>query len=331
VPYIFGYEENKVHATLEGSWQKQVVLPAGVLATPYLGGRLDAAHYDGASALLAGPISLFEATPIAAIDFRWPWVANSGYDSHIFEPIAQLVYHGSSTTLTGITNDNAQSFVFDDTLLFDYERFSGTDRQETGLRATFGGRYLANFEDGAWLQLIGGQSYHLAGTNAFGIVDEAQTGNSSGLSGGASYLVFGATGSPGYGLDFGAKTQIDSSTFRLMRAAIASGAHWGAYALGAAYTYIPANPLVGTIIDQHEATLSATGPLYFDYWYANASVSWDIAANTWLEAGGGITYDDGYFVAGAFGQVNGPTHSTPNATSFGIKFRLRGPDGEWGY
>ena len=116
-----------------------------------------------------------------------------------------------------------------------------------------------------------------------------------------------------------------------MRAAIASGVNWDGYTLGADYTYIAANPAVGTIVDQHEATLSASGPLFIDYWYANASVSWDIAANSWLEAKGGLTYDDGYFVAGAFGQINGPTHSSPNATSFGLKFRLRGPDGEWGY
>jgi LPS-assembly protein len=116
-----------------------------------------------------------------------------------------------------------------------------------------------------------------------------------------------------------------------MRAAIASGASWGDYHVGAAYTYIPANPAVGTILDQHEATLSATGPLPLDYWYADGSVSWDLAANSWLEATAGLTYDDGYFVAGVFGQVNGPTHSSPNAQSFGVKFRLRGPDGEWGF
>jgi LPS-assembly protein len=338
IPYIFGYEQNKFHATLEGSWQKQVVLPGGVLATPYLGARLDAGYFERSGPPLAPPpptpdsgISLLEATPIAAIDFRWPLVADSDFGSHIFEPVAQLVYRGSSTTLTGITNDNAQSFVFDDTLLFDYNRFSGTDRQETGLRANIGGRYLANFDDDAWLQLIGGQSYHLAGTNALGIIDHAQTGNSSGLEGTASYLVLGAKGSPGYGIDVGAKTQIDSSTFRVMRAAVASGVSWRSYRVGAAYAYIPANPAVGTIVDQHEATLSASGPLFLDYWYADASLSWDIAANTWLEAAGGITYDDGYFVAGLFGKINGPTHENPNGSSFGLKFRLRGPDGEWGY
>jgi LPS-assembly protein len=43
-----------------------------------------------------------------------------------------------------------------------------------------------------------------------------------------------------------------------------------------------------------------------------------------------VTYDDGYFVLGGYGSVTGPTHSTPNSTSFGLKFRLRGPAGDWG-
>ncbi len=332
VPYIRGYEETKVHATLEGSWQNQFILPGGIAATPYLGLRLDAGYYDGASALLAGPVSLLEATPIAAMDIRWPVVATNGYDSHLFEPIAQLVYRGSSTTLTGITNDDAQSFVFDDTLLFSYNRFSGEDRQETGLRANIGGRYLINFEDGGWLQLIGGKSYHLAGVNALGIIDHAQTGNSTGLGMSPSYFVLGAQGSPGWGLDLGAKAQVDSSTMRIMRAAAAGNISLNTgHVAGLAYTYIPANPAVGTIADQHEATLSASGPLPFDYWYANGSVSWDIAQNTWLETTAGVTYDDGYLVVGAFGAINGPTHSTPNGYSFGLKFRLRGPAGEWGF
>ena len=338
VPYVFAYEQNKIHATVEAAWQNQYILPAGFVATPYLGLRLDAGYFDRSGPALPAPyptpassVSLFEATPIAAMDVRWPLVAVNGYDSHLFEPVAQIVYRGSSTSLVGIVNDDAQSFVFDDTLLFSYNRFSGTDRQETGLRANIGGRYLANFGDGSWLQLIGGQSFHLAGTNALGIVDHAQTGNSTGLGTPASYMVFGAQGSPGYGLQFGAKAQFDPNALRVMRAAVASSVAIDRYNFGLSYTYLPANPAVGTIADQHEATLSATGPLPFDYWYANASASWDIAQSTWLEATGGVTYDDGYFVAGVFGTVTGPTHSSPNSHSFGVKFRLRGPSGEWGF
>jgi LPS-assembly protein len=330
VPYIFAYEENKIHAMIEASWQNQYIVPGGIVATPYLGLRGDAAHYDGSSVLLPGPISLLEATPIAAMDVRWPVIAVNGYDTHLFEPIAQIVYRGSSTTLTGITNDDAQSFVFDDTNLFSYNRFSGADRQETGLRANIGGRYLANFEDGSWLQLIGGQSYHLAGLNALGVPDTSQTGTSTGLGGTASYVVLGVQGSPSSGLTLGAKTQLDPASFSVKRAGVAAQFAFDDVSVGGDYAFILADPTVGTVTDQHEVTGWFSTPLPIDYWYASASASWDIAGNTWLQATGRLTYDDEYFVTSVYGSINGPTHSTPNALSVGMNFKLRTPLGEFG-
>src|SRR5690606_6374132 len=35
VNYVFGYQQQKVHGTLEASWQNQYVTPMGVVATPY--------------------------------------------------------------------------------------------------------------------------------------------------------------------------------------------------------------------------------------------------------------------------------------------------------
>ena len=326
VPYVFGLEGNKGHAMVEGAWQKQFVLPGGVLATPYAGLRIDAASYDGASALGPGEVSLLEATPIAAMDFRWPLVAAYGADSHLFEPIAQVVYRGSTNSMVGIVNDDAQSFVFDDSLLFSYNRFSGIDRQETGLRANVGGRYLADFADGSWLQLIAGQSFHFDGVNAFGVVDQAQTGNSSGLENDQSYIVLGAQGSLGGPTQLGAKAQIDPAAWQLMRLTAAAKTSFYDYSFGASYTFIPADVTVGTIEDQQEVTGNVSGPLPFDYWSADASLSWDVAQNSFLAAKGGITYDDGYLLAGAFAGLTGATHSKREAFSFGLQFRLRGPD-----
>ena len=147
MPYIFAYRETKYHGTAEASWQKQFITPGGFTVTPFAGIRVDGADYNGGSALLPGEVSLLTATPIAALDVRWPLIAFNNGNSHLFEPIAQIVYRGSTETLPGITNDNAQSFVLDDTNIFSYNRFSGTDRQETGLRANVGGRYQGNFDE----------------------------------------------------------------------------------------------------------------------------------------------------------------------------------------
>lgn len=330
VPYVFAYRENKVHATLEASWQDQIILPGGIAVTPHLGLRADAAWYDGSSPLLAGPVSLLTATPIAALDVRWPLISTAGGSSFLFEPIAQLAYRGSNVTAPGITNDNALSFVFDDTQLFSYDRFSGTDRQETGLRANVGAHYLANFEDGSWIDLIGGQSYFLAGVNSLATPDAANVGLSTGLGLPTSYFVLGAKAGIGDTFQAGAKAQIDTAVPRVALAAAGLRYTGELFDAGLDYVYIPANPVIGTLIDQHEVFVTAGLPIA-DYWKATGILGWDIAQNSWLEAGAGLEYDDGYLVFGAKGVFTGPTHSSPNAFSATATFRLKGPTGEFGF
>jgi LPS-assembly protein len=336
VPYVFGYEGSKTHASGELSWQNQIIAPGGVVVTPYLGLRADIANYDSGS--LGNPVVgdpepadqfLFAATPIAAVDFRWPLFAANGLDTHLLEPIAQLVYRGSDTSLVGITNDNAHSFVLDDTNIFSYDRFTGTDRQETGLRANVGARYLANFSGGQWLEIVGGQSFHLAGVNAFGVDDPVNTGVSSGLEDTASYVVLGARGSPYDGLTLGAKLQVDPDGPRVARAGVGGNFAFGPYSVGSDYVYLPADTAIGVPVDQHEVTVRGSTPLPLDYWRAIGSVSWDIAASEWLEARGELIYDDGYFLAGGFAQANGATHETPNSVTFGVQFKLKAPGAQF--
>ena len=63
--------------------------------------------------------------------------------------------------------EDAKSLVFDDTLLFDVDKFSGYDRFETGTRANVGVQYTFQANNGAYARAVFGQSYHLAGENAF--------------------------------------------------------------------------------------------------------------------------------------------------------------------
>lgn len=327
VPYVLGYEEEKGHLQLQGSWQNQWIVPGGLVATPYLGLRADAAYYDGASPLMPMPATLTSATPIAAIDLRYPLMFTGTSDVHIVEPIAQLVYRGNDTSLVGLTNDDAQSFVFEDTNLFSYNRFSGSDRQETGLRANVGARYYANFADGAWLELMAGQSFHLAGVNAFGDIDGAQVGNASGLENTASYMVLGAKGSPFDGLDLGAKLSLDPVDMSVARAGLAATWRYGGFMAGVDYQLVSAEPTRGVLSDRHEISGTVQVPVY-DYWKLSSSVGWDLAANSWLDASASLLYDDGYLAYGGGIGATGPTHRlSPNAQTFFVTFRLKGPNG----
>ena len=57
--------------------------------------------------------------------------------------------------------------MFDDTLLFDIDKFSGYDRFETGTRANVGVQYTFQASNGVYARAVFGQSYHLRGENAF--------------------------------------------------------------------------------------------------------------------------------------------------------------------
>jgi LPS-assembly protein len=326
VPYIVGYAGEKAHATAEADWQKRWVVPGGVAVTPFAGLRADAAYYNGASTLNPGAVDLLTLTPIAAVDVRMPLVARSNGVSQVIEPIGQLVYRASDVTAVGITNDNAQSFVFDDTNLFSYNRFSGTDRQETGLRANLGGHYQANFDNGNWLDLIGGESFQLAGPNAFAAADPTEVTTGQGLTSSASYVVLGATGSPITGITLGSKLQVDPATPRVTRAGLSGAYAVNDYKFNIDYLYVAQDVARGVLRPRHEVIAGATVPI-MDYWKADAHAGWDIATNNWLVAGVGAHYDDGYLRYGAEVEATGPTNRTPNNFTISASLDLKGLGG----
>jgi LPS-assembly protein len=324
VPFVFGYEGAKQHLELEGAWENQYILPGGVAATPYLGMRLDAANYDGASGIPGAPAAsmLLTATPIAAVDFRWPLMARNGLDTHLLEPVAQLVYRGSDTTNVGITNDDAQSFIFDTANLFSYNRFSGIDRQETGLRANVGAHYVGNFADGSWIDMLMGQSFHLAGVNALGIADAAQAGNDTGLEDTASYFVASARGGWANGISAGSKIQIDPDGPRITRAGV--GGKYTApngFTTSADYMFVAKSPSRGTLDDEHQIGAGVGIPVA-DYWTVDGGITYDLGAWDWTKASAGVTYDDNYLLFGAGADF------TPTSWGVGVKFKLKGPGGQ---
>lgn len=326
VPYQFGYAGNKVHAAFQAGWQNQYIGSGGFVATPYLGGRADVAYYDGTSAIAPGATTLWSATPIAAMDVRFPLAGSDGSTVHLVEPIAQLVYRGGNASLPGIHNDDSQSFVFDDTNLFSYNRFSGIDRQETGLRANIGARYQANFIDGSYIEMIAGQSFQLAGTNAYAATDPTQVGVGSGLDVSPSYAVLGAYAAFSQGLNVGGKVQADTAAGRVTRAELAASYHNARFSTSATYAYIAARPALGVLTDQQQIGVDLTVPVA-DYWSVTSGASWDITANSFLQVSGGLVYDDGYLVIGGTASRTGPTNTSQNDTRFTATFHIKAPAG----
>ena len=327
IPYDYGYAGNRVHAMAQASWQNQWIA-GGAVVTPFLGLRLDAAGYHGGSTLASAPAAqtLLGATPIAALDIRYPMAAYGHGVTHLVEPIGQIVYRGASNIAPGITNETSQSLIFDDTNIFTYNRFSGFDRQETGLRVNLGGRYLASLMDGSYVELVGGQSFQLAGANAFAIGNQQQVGVGSGLENASSYAVVGAYGALANSFKAGAKLQVDTTIFDIARAGLGVSYGQSGWSGALNYRYAAATPATGNIKDMHEIGVEASVPVA-EYWSASGNAYWDLTASSFLQVGGGLTYNDGYLVLSGNITRTGPTHSSPNDLRATVTFRLLAPAG----
>lgn len=325
--FVRGYAGQSVHAMMQASWSNQYIVPGGLAVSPYVGLRGDAASYDGVSTLAGAPgeQSLFSATPIAAIDIRYPLLARTAGASHVIEPIAQLVYREGNTT-PGIINNDAQGFVFDDSNLFSFNRFSGADRQETGLRANAGGQFQTSFDNGGWLSGIMGQSFHLAGTNSFDVTDGSTAGIASGMNANSSYIVAGLQGGYG-GLAGGAKMQIDPASGDIPRFQLSASGEVEGIRVSGDYVFIAAEPALNQTRDRHEIGVETRIPLA-DYWTANAGVAWDLDAEQWLQATAGLTYDDRFLAYGVQARWTGPTHRTPDELRLTVNLSLSGAGGD---
>lgn len=325
VPYVLGHSGQKIHGYAEAEWSRQFIA-GGLAITPSAGIRLDAASYNGGSALNPTASDMFLATPFATLDARYPLIAVDGGTTHVIEPIGQISYRASDITKTGITNDNAQSFTFDDSNVFSFNRFSGSDRQETGLRANIGAHYAADFEDGSYLDFIVGQSFHLAGLNALTQADAAQAGAGAGLQNDASDLVVGVRGAMGDLLTFGAKSAIDLGDFSVSKFSANANLSHSGWAFGLDYSYADIDLERGYTAVQQDIGGSLTIPLA-DYWSANASSGFDITAGQLINYGVGLTYDDGYLLMRADVTSSGPSLYNVGSTTYKLTLKLKGVDG----
>jgi LPS-assembly protein len=156
--------------------------------------------------------------------------------------------------------------------------------------------------------------------------DPTCAGLGSGVSGSSSYIVAGVDASPLKGLTLGAKTQVDSASGQVMRAAAAGSYTIDGYRFGSSYFYGAANPTRGVNRPQQEISGTVGIPIA-DYWTLSGGAAWDLTANQWLEADAGLQYDDGYLLFGAHYTQTGPTNTTPDDKRFLATFYLKTPDG----
>lgn len=301
-----GTDSNRV--IVEAKWRRQMIDRIGQVFTPFGALRGDVYDIDEPSVLeLSGTEDLVTADPedgviwrgtaVAGFEYRYPFITTTGAVTHTVEPIGQIIARpNTSGNQQDIPNEDALSLVFDDTLLFDIDKFSGYDRIETGTRANVGFRYTAQLATGAYARLVAGQSYQIAGENEF----DTAFYQTSGLATDTSDYVSGLYLQASRNLGFSAQSRFDQDTLDIVRTDLGSWVRYGPLQARVNYADVPgdlptADPTgIVTNTDSEEILLGGALNITND-WALLANLRYDIQSEQTITDGLGLRYQDDCF------------------------------------
>jgi LPS-assembly protein len=339
---IPGLEGNSARLTAEAEWKRSFVAPGGLVLTPLLAVRGDGigANYTDASIAaitttgIASDIraAYFRYMVTAGLEARWPVLFSTTSATHVLEPMAQIFARPDEqyTNSADIANEDAQSFVFDASTLFDRDKFSGYDRIEGGTRANLGIRYSGVLDNGWAFNALAGQSFQVAGLNSFATTDLVDVGAYSGLESDVSDYVGLVGFTAPFGLSASLGGRFDEKTFALRRTDVtaAYSAPSGRVTLSGKYAFIEAQPDYGFPDDRHEVTGSASIKVV-DNWRTFGSATWDFESRTLVSNSIGFAYDDECFTY-EMAMTDSRDRTTKDRTrsfSFMVKLRTLGEFG----
>ncbi|PZU22388.1 MAG: LPS-assembly protein LptD [Shinella sp.] len=314
--------------TSEVEWKRTYATPQGLLFTPILAARGDLHGLDVNAPV--GYTGSFENDGFATrymltagLEARYPLLVATGYGSHIFEPIAQIFARPNEVNAGGLPNEDAQSFVFDATNLFDRDKFSGYDRIEGGTRANVGFRYTGSLDNGFTLKAIAGQSYQIAGLNSFATDDLVNAGANSGLEDSVSdYVAMAGLDMPN-GISLSGSVRIDKDDYDLNRADTTVAYTARALQTSLTYTRINSQPEYGDKND-NDIIQNSTSVRLNDNWSVFGAVTWDINADVLTRRGLGFSYTDECMIFSmAFTDTRDVGNEKANDWSIGARLSFR--------
>jgi LPS-assembly protein len=216
-------------------------------------------------------------TPAVGLEYRYPILATTNFASIIFEPIVQVIARPSDQIGTqSMVNIDSQSLVFDNSNLFDWNKYSGYDQFETGTRSNYGAQLSMNFKNGGYANFIAGQSAQLAGKNSYATADAANVGLSSGLDTRRSDYVAGATVAPASFISFAANSRFDVDTLEPRRIDLVTNLKLASFTGGIQFARYTAQPLIGYNVTREGLSLNGKYDLMKNY-FVKGNVTFDMS------------------------------------------------------
>lgn len=325
--------------TFEASWKRKWIDPIGEVWTPFAFARFNGewmdvdtsrtytfasatgvSTYTNAAQLnfLGNTESSFFGSfvPGLGLDYRYPFFAELGFGTMVIEPIGQIIVRPDTIGARSLINLDAQSLVFDDSSLFDRTKYSGYDRFETGTRTNYGGQVTFNFDNGAYVNAVAGQSYQVAGANSYAQPDAANVGLSSGLDTRLSDYVGAFSIVPNAFIAFTAKGRFDVASLDPRRVDLISSFNLGRLSGNVQYANYAAQPVIGYDVRREGLALSSRYEIDQNY-FAQGNVTFDMSRHLYPANVLGGT-DPGPFFIASYG-VGAGYHDC--CTIFSVNYR----------
>lgn len=329
--FVRGKKGTSARLTTEAEWKRTFITEQGLVITPLLALRGDAigiSTNDTFGTVDEIRSQAFRGMATAGLEVRWPILFSTTSMTQILEPTAQIFVRNDEPYAGRLPNEDAQSFVFDATSLFQRDKFSGYDRVEGGTRANLGLRYSGNMNNGWSLHGLAGQSFQLGGLNSFAESDFVGAGADSGLEGKRSDYVAMLGMSNNSGLAFAARGRFDKDNLAVKRGEV-EASHTGKIVQASVkYAYITKQPDYGYAKDRQEVSLSGS-TRFKENWRVFGSGTYDLVSDTLVKAQSGLAYDDECFTYSmAYIQTRSPGQDKiSHSVGFNISFRTLGEVG----
>ena len=295
-----GVDSNRL--IVEGNWRRQMIDGIGQVYTPFAQLRGDIYGINGIDRGLNGSEDfadnekdgsdgILRGNALAGMEYRYPFIASTGPVTHVVEPIGQIIGRPDSAgNQNEIPNEDALSLVFDDTILFDIDKFSGYDRIETGTRANVGMRYTAQLPSGAYGRAVFGESYQIAGQNEY----DTDFYRTSGLASDASDFVGGLYVQSASFVGFSAQSRFDDQNFGIKRTDLASWARVGPAQVRVNYADVTGEPGLADGEPREEVVTAGTLAIT-ELWSVLGNFRYDIEGAQTITDGLGVRYQDDCF------------------------------------
>lgn len=269
--------------SVEAHWSRTFTDRFGQQITPFFSLRGDATQVNSVlnpTTGLVGPSDSFtRGMATAGLEYRYPLISLHSWGHQIIEPIVQLIIRPDETNAGQISNEDSLSLIFDDTVLFEDNKFSGFDRIEGGSRVNVGARYTVQTNSGLQARAVVGQSFHIGGNNPFAV--------GTGLDSRDSDYVGGLYIEPNSNFGLYSQFRIDSDSHDVNRGEV--GAWLGYRGSKARFSYMQVRDETGVGLDREEIAGGATVPI-FPEWQMFGTYRYDIAARQQRSRSLGIGY-----------------------------------------